>query len=297
MDTVTHTLFGLTLYGAVDKSQMTRSEKRALLFATLTGSQIPDIDVISAWWDTVGRYQMWHRGITHSILLVPVWAAVIAGMVKGIFKVKGWLWLGIAAIAVFIHDTSDIFNAWGTGYFEPITAARLTFGTIPIVDLVFWTLMLVGWLTAKFGKHLLKWPSHKIFRAVWLLMALHIGFQTLQGSYLVNTHKSDYEQVALSADFVPGVFTLIGKQGDEVILKKGSVWSELNTVVTLTSHEDADLDQLFTENPKAKTLVEWSPFVLIVDEGKTLGVYDPRFYRNGQSFLFEKIERFEADLP
>jgi inner membrane protein len=46
MDTITHTLFGLTLYGAANKSNMNKSHKRALLFTTVVGSQIPDIDVV-----------------------------------------------------------------------------------------------------------------------------------------------------------------------------------------------------------------------------------------------------------
>ncbi|MGO4889658.1 metal-dependent hydrolase [Anaerobacillus sp. MEB173] len=47
MDSVTHTLFGLTLYGAVDKKDMSTNMKRALLLTTVVGSQLPDIDVVS----------------------------------------------------------------------------------------------------------------------------------------------------------------------------------------------------------------------------------------------------------
>ncbi len=152
MDTITHTLFGLALYGAVKKSDMTRKQKGALLFTTVIGSQIPDIDVISTLWDVSGRYQMWHRGLTHSLFLVPVWAAFIALLVRLFFQHSGWRWFGIALLAVFIHDTSDLFNAWGTGYFEPFSQMRVTFGTIPIVDLVLWALMLAGFLYVRFRR-------------------------------------------------------------------------------------------------------------------------------------------------
>jgi inner membrane protein len=60
---------------------------------------------------------------------------------------------------------------------------------------------------------------------------------------------------------------------------------------TLVSQEQADLEPLFARNPAARTLMEWSPFVVIVDDGQRLGVYDPRFYRNGESFLFEYLEK------
>ncbi|CAM4430701.1 metal-dependent hydrolase [Paenibacillus tarimensis] len=292
MDTVTHTLFGLTLYGAVDKTRMSRKEKGALMLAAVGGSQIPDIDVISAWWDTQGRYQMWHRGITHSVFVVPVWAALITLVVRLLFKVRGWFWFGLAALAVLIHDGSDLFNAWGTGFLEPFSDVRVTFGTIPIVDVLFWIIMGGAFLFAKFNKA--RWRPHHVFRIAWGLMALHVAIQTSQGYAIQNSLKEEYEQIALSADFVPGVFTVIGKQDNIVEIRKGTLWSGMEEVAVLTSKEDADLDRLFAANPKAKTLYEWSPFVVIVEEGNRLGLYDPRFYRNGQSFLFEYMDRVET---
>lgn len=289
MDTITHTLFGLTLYGAVNKSGMSRRERQALLFTTVAGSQIPDIDVISAWWDTAGRYQMWHRGLTHSVLLVPVWAALLAGLARLFWKTRGWFLFAIGCLAVFIHDTSDLFNAWGTGYLEPISSRRVTFGTIPIVDLTFWAIMLGGWLWTRFRRAV--GSTYKVFRVVWLLMALHVGIQSAQGYALYERASGTYEQVALSADFVPGVFTVIGKKGTSVDIAKGTVWTGLKTETQLTSAEAADLERLFAANPKARTLQEWSPFVVIVDDEQRLGLYDPRFYRNGQSFLFEFMEK------
>ncbi|MGE7272244.1 metal-dependent hydrolase [Brevibacillus panacihumi] len=289
MDSVTHTLFGLTLYGAVDKSTMTKKEKRALLATAIAGSQIPDIDVISSWWDTAGRYQMWHRGVTHSLFMVPVWGALIAAIVRALFRVRGWYWFLFAMLAVWIHNTSDIFNAWGTGYFEPFSSVRLTLGTIPIVDVVFWLLMAAGLLFARLGRG--RFSSHRVFRTVWVLMALHVIFQSVQGAVLVNSVNAKFEQTTLTADFIPGMFTVVGKRDQEVQLLHGSVWSDLKVVAILESREDADLETLFAQNPRAKTLYEWSPFVVIVNDEERLGLYDPRFYRNGESFLFESVEK------
>ncbi|GIP41450.1 hypothetical protein J31TS4_47300 [Paenibacillus sp. J31TS4] len=289
MDTVTHALFGLALYGSVDKSKLSVKAKRALLLVTVAGSEIPDIDVVSQWWDTAGRYQMWHRGITHSVFLIPFWALLLTAGTRLFVREAGWKLFGIAALAVWIHDTSDLFNAWGTGYFEPFSSARLTFGTIPIVSPVFWLLMLGGWLLAR--RPGTRWAPHRIYRTVWLLIALHIVVQSAQGYMLYEQASRQYEQVALSADFIPGQFTVIGKTGGEVTLTKGATWSGQKPVAKLASREEANLEELFAENPRAATLAEWAPFVVIVDEGGRLGVYDPRFYRNGQSFLFESIER------
>lgn len=289
MDTITHTLFGLVLYGAVDKSEWAKPAKRALLFTAVAGSQIPDIDVVSALWDTAGRYQMWHRGLTHSVFLVPVWAALIVLAARLFWKHHArWSNLfGLALLAVFIHDTSDLFNAWGTGYFEPVSAMRVTFGTVPIADPLIWLIMLAGFLFVRFKRR--GGQGYRVYRTVWALIALHILLQSAQGYTLYHQAKDRYAQVALSADFVPGRFTVIGKQGAEVVLERGSVFG-LKPEIRLESRENADLEALFAANPKARTLYEWSPFVVVVDDGEQLGVYDSRFYRNGQSFLFESIE-------
>ncbi len=289
MDTITHTLFGLALYGAIDKKGMERREKTALLVTALAGSQIPDIDVVSSLWDTNGNYQMWHRGLTHSIFLVPIWALLLAGLAKLIWGVGGKRPLLLAALAVFIHDTSDLFNAWGTGYLEPFSQMRITFGTIPIIDLVMWAIIGIGFAVSRWKK--LAWPRHMVFRSIWALLVLHIAFQTAQGAALYEQAKPHYEQVALSADFIPGVFTVVGKNGHVIELSKGTVWRGVEVTHTLTSAPGDHLEKLFAENPKARTLYRWSPFVVIVDDENRLGIYDPRFYRNGESFLFEFIEK------
>ncbi|PZE20442.1 metal-dependent hydrolase [Paenibacillus xerothermodurans] len=291
MDTITHTLFGLTLYAAVPKPDWNRKQKAALFVTAVGGSQIPDIDVISAWWDTAGRYQMWHRGLTHSVFLVPLWAALLSAISWLFWRVKSWRLYGMGALAVFIHDTSDLFNAWGTGYFEPFSQNRITFGTIPIVDLTFWAIMLGGLLYSKLRR--VQQP-YRVYRWVWVLMLVHITVQSAQGYALYHQYAGKYDQFALAAEFVPTQFQMIGKKDGIVEISKASVLSQPTLLTTLTSQDDADLDKLFASNPRAKTLYEWSPFVVVVDDQQQLGIYDPRFYRDGQSFLFESIEK---ELP
>lgn len=286
MDSVTHTLFGLSLYGTLNKSEMDSQTKKAYFTTAVGASLIPDIDVISRLWDTEGLYQMWHRGITHSIFLTPIWALLFFLISIWLFKVKDYRLFFFGWLAVIIHNTSDLFNAWGTGYLEPFSTTRITFGTIPIVDLVFWGILGTAYLFSRKKKK----RSPFYFKMAWALIALHVVIQTTQGYFIHKEYKEDYQQVALSADFIPWTFTVITKNGNEVKIFRDSLLQQQKELYALTSAEDADLEQLFNERPEAKTLVEWSPFVVIVEDNEKIGVYDPRFYRNGQSFLFEYIE-------
>lgn len=287
MDTITHTLFGLSLYGAVDKQRMDKNSRRAYLLTAAGASQIPDIDVISRFWDTEGLYQMWHRGITHSIFLTPVWALLFLLLSFLLFRVKDKKIFLLGLLAVFIHNTSDLFNAWGTGYLEPFSNMRVTFGTIPIVDLVFWIIMGAAFFFTKKNKS----KSPYYFKMAWAFMLLHVVIQSTQGYLIYKQYDDQYEQVALSAEFIPWTYSVITKEDNEVTIFNDTLFTKKKTQYVLQSEETADLDKLFSQAPEARTLYEWSPFVVLVDDDERLGLYDPRFYRNGQSFLFEYIEK------
>lgn len=286
MDTITHTLFGMTLYGAADKRELQQHEKRALFVTTLVGSQIPDSDVISRLWDTEGMYQMWHRGITHSIFLVPLFALLIYILVRLLFRVTDIRYFWWALLSVFIHNTSDLFNAWGTGYFEPISDVRITFGVIPIVDFVYWGIFLVAWLVARKQE-----VRYKTYRYAWAALVLYVAIQSAQGAYLYQAYADEHDEVALSASFIPTQFTVITKTEENVSLFKDSIYQEATLQYELTSAEKTSLEPLFEVNQEARTLTEWSPFVVIVANEERLGVFDPRFYDGESSFLYEYIER------
>lgn len=289
MDTLTHGLFGLTIYCAQNREKMTSREKKALLFTAIVASEIPDIDVVASFTET-GRImeQMWHRGLTHSIFLAPIWALLICAISRWLFRIKAWRFFWTALLAVLIHITSDVFNSWGTGLLEPFSSARFTVGTIPIVDPVIWVLFMAGFILSRLLRHQ---PAHRIFQIAALCMFLHFSVQSAQGLWLEHQMKPDYDQVELSASFIPWHFDLIGKKGNHVEIKSVTLWSELKLKQTLVSSEQSDLTPLFKKNPKAKVLYEWSPFVVIVDNSRQLGIYDPRFYRNGESFLAEYIHK------
>ncbi|WP_096201696.1 metal-dependent hydrolase [Bacillus sp. FJAT-45350] len=287
MDSVTHTLFGLTIYGAIDKKEMTPKTKKAFFLTAVVGSHLPDIDVISQLWDTEGNYQMWHRGVTHSLFMVPVWALLLVFLCYILFGVKDRRLFYVGLLAVFIHSTIDLFNAWGTGYFEPLSSIRITFGTLPIVDLVIWAIILTGFLVRRLNKN----STYRVYRYVGIAIALHVLIQSAQGYVIYHKYTDQYEQHTLSASFIPWHFTVIGKEENEIEILSTNLFGYEEQQYLLTSAEDTNLEELFEQRPEARTLYEWSPFVVIVDEDDTLGVYDPRFYRNGQSFLFEYIER------
>jgi inner membrane protein len=289
MDSITHTLMGLTTYAAVNTRDMDPLTRKALFASAVAASQIPDIDIFLQFTKSGSiMYQMWHRGLSHSIFMVPVWTSIIYITCYTIWKRKDKSIMYMALLNVLLHIGSDALNAWGTGLFEPFSSRRVTLGVIPIVDLVVWGLIFSGFLFAKVNK---AYPSYKVWRTVWILILLHVSVQGVQGYIIHQEAKLQYEKTALSASFKPWNFTVFGKSDNVVTIYDKTIWKEKHIREVMHSKEEADLRPLFEQNPKAEVLMQWSPFVVVVEDDEKLGIYDPRFFRKGQSFLYEYIDK------
>ena len=98
-----------------------------------------------------------HRGITHSLLLVPVFAAVVA---------LGWWWIrrrrarsdgaapaeapppfallyGCCFVAILSHPLLDWCTSYGTQMLAPFSDARLALDVMPIVDIFYTPILLL----------------------------------------------------------------------------------------------------------------------------------------------------------
>jgi inner membrane protein len=190
----------------------------------------------------------------------------------------------LALISVLIHIGFDALNGWGTGLFEPFSAVRVSLGVIPIVDFAIWSFIFMGFVLSFFLKSL---PRHRLWKGVWSIILFYTAIQGGMAFKVYQQANTNYRKVALVADFVPGHYKVVGKNGNRVEIRTSTIWKKGKTEQSFHSHENADLNPLFRGNPRAAVLKQWSPFVVVVKEKGRLGIFDPRFYRNGSSFLSE----------
>ncbi len=207
MDTITHTLFGLSLYGAADKQEMTKQETKGA--ALHDGRREPNPGR-RCYLAPVGHGRdvpMWHRGITHSIFLVPLFALLIYLVVRLLFRVNDFryfkwrcspcssiirptcLMRGGRVISSRSHPSCDVRG-------HPDCRRRI------------WLILLVAWLIARKRQQ-----GFVIYRYAWLAIVVHVAIQSAQGAYLYQQYKTDETEVALSASFIPTQFTVVTKQG------------------------------------------------------------------------------------
>ena len=108
---------------------------------------LPDLDVVVLPFLDAAAGIRWHRGLSHSILVMIVASLALAKPLAKLHKKKsvrpkemGWLvfW------AWSTHVLVDCFTTYGTQIFEPFSSYRVAMNTLFIVDPLFTLPLLVG---------------------------------------------------------------------------------------------------------------------------------------------------------
>lgn len=130
MDSLTQIILGAAVGEAVLGRKI---GNKAMLYGAIAGT-IPDLDVISSFFnDTVTALEV-HRGFTHSILFSVLFAPILAFLVtrfEAYKNLKDWSWLFFWTFIT--HPILDAQTTWGTQLFWPLDI-RLAFKNVFVVD-------------------------------------------------------------------------------------------------------------------------------------------------------------------
>lgn len=164
MDTVTHgivgALIGKAFFAGESPAIRSWSESpttvgRTAICAATLGAVFPDIDTLAG---PIAHNSLaimtWHRGITHSLVMLPVWAIILAFLTRWLAGRLRWpaptfpiLFL-IYAVALGSHVFLDLITSFGTMIWSPVNYTRFAWDWLFIVDLSLTSLALVPQLAA-----------------------------------------------------------------------------------------------------------------------------------------------------
>jgi inner membrane protein len=177
MDTLTHALSGALLARAGFARKPLPGEpttaQRMLVGALACG--FPDIDFIASFISPL-TYLVNHRGITHSLVALPLWAALIAWLAaKALHPQRGMrAFIGVAAMGVGLHILGDLITTFGTILFSPVSDARFAWGTTFIIDLWFSGIIIAGLAASLIWR-----SSRKPALAACIALTAYVLFQAL----------------------------------------------------------------------------------------------------------------------
>jgi inner membrane protein len=152
MDSITHLFVG----GAIAAALAPASQRRAALLAGAALNSLPDLDVLPLMFSDDPVTQMvWHRGMTHSLLLLPFAAwALWAWFRKRGGRVaqapRRWFW--IFQLALLSHPLLDAFTVYGTQLLWPLAVQPAMWSSLFIIDPTFSLFLIVPCVIAWFAR-------------------------------------------------------------------------------------------------------------------------------------------------
>lgn len=174
MDTLTHALSGALLARATAPAPSADALplRRRVAIGALAAA-FPDTDVVASWISPLS-YLYHHRGITHSLVMLALWAVLLAWLCSKIWKDgPGWrAYAGVIAWGIAVHIAGDWITSFGTMVFAPISDWRAALSTTFIIDLWFSGIILAGLLASW------AWPgSRRPAVAGLCVLCAYVGFQ------------------------------------------------------------------------------------------------------------------------
>jgi inner membrane protein len=222
VDTLTHALSGALLARATapDAADEKALPLRRRLLVGFLAAAAPDLDFVISYVGPV-EYLLYHRGVTHSLVLLPLWAFLLARLCAvGWRDGRPWkAYFGVIAMSLGIHIAGDWITSFGTMVFAPLSDMRVELGTTFIIDLWFSGIILAGLAAAAV------WRRSPV-PAVAGLAAL-CGYVAFQGilqqraiewgeAYVRNAGLTQAEVMAQPRPVSPFNWMVIVKSGEDV---------------------------------------------------------------------------------
>jgi membrane-bound metal-dependent hydrolase YbcI (DUF457 family) len=160
MDTITHgiagALIGKALFRGDDMiTSRPMNRGRIITWSLMLGAIFPDSDVFR---DMFSKNDLlivtWHRSITHSLICLPVFALVLAGLTHRFSRWRNWdapsfaALTGIYAAGILSHILLDLVTSFGTMVWSPLQWSRPAWDLIFIVDFTLSAILLVPQILA-----------------------------------------------------------------------------------------------------------------------------------------------------
>ncbi|MGE5678330.1 MAG: metal-dependent hydrolase [Pseudomonadota bacterium] len=295
MDPVTHALVGLSV--AVLAGEPMAITNPAII-GCLVGSMIPDGDIIMQLkGDYV--YLKHHRGASHSIPMMFVYAGALTGLLWLAFgNVALWRVFLVTLLGCFSHIALDITNSYGAQVLWPISKKRMTIDLLLIYDPV----LIISALAIIFPyvRNVIPAYISALVFILYLLLRDHMR-KTARGIALKNLGDK-YEAVHFRV--MPSMIGLIKwhfvlSTVSEKVIGEVNVFTRKFRLIDIKKNIDKNLYKLVSDTPIARFFSQFTPIFHVDCEKKESGYVfrfvDLRYYI-ARDFLHHATAVMNFDL-
>lgn len=218
MDVVTHALMGAHAAHLVATTGKALSVRERLLLGGAAAA-FPDADFVGFLVDPLRFLDHWHQGPTHSLVLLPIWAALLGALFCA--ATRRWRALGeavvVSSIGLATHIALDVITAYGTKVLYPLSDRRVSLGITFVIDPVFTAIVGASLASGLTGRRrlatagLLLLGLYLGLQGVLKLQALRLAADAVQAGAFATPDRLD----AIAQPFSPFNWKLVAVQGSD----------------------------------------------------------------------------------
>jgi len=270
MDPLTHALSGAALARAVPGQPLPRA--KVILLISL--AMAPDADFVLKFISDA-LYLEYHRGVTHSILMLPLWTWLVHSMLPNRRSAEPLMpWL--IGLTLAMHILLDLITSFGTMILAPVSDWRAALDLVFIIDPLFTACLALPLIL------MLIWKSkaRPLAAGALLLMFSYMGLTGYLHSRAVDLASKDNPQAlacaALPLPFSPFHWQLIATYPDHYRRASVSLFPSFSGSAALfpTSLTSPYLQQL-----SAPTQLNWQSLTRMSSINLEDGLPGVSFYR------------------
>jgi membrane-bound metal-dependent hydrolase YbcI (DUF457 family) len=245
MDTITHGIAGALIAKAFFAGDTPaaapswlarpRNEDRVAIICATLGAVFPDVDVFFTFFSRDNlAFLTLHRGVTHSLLMLIIWAAALALLAGWLARLAKWpapafsQLFSIFGVALASHIFLDLLTSWGTMALSPLDHTRLTWDSLFIVDLTVTFFVLLPQLSA--------WIHGPVKRPAWVAPIVWFALSAavfLLAPWVRSLDVPLSTEAAAGASVLFGVFLLVPLRRRERSRFGRVTWSRIGMTLLL----------------------------------------------------------------
>ena len=202
MDDLTHALTGTLIARAGLGQVYDKTATRVLWLSAL----FPDSDIVLSFFG-FQTYILYHRGITHSLVALPIFALLLATLFYRFSHIKRfWYLTFLCSIGLTSHIILDLITSYGTMIFYPLSDKRYVLDYVFIIDLVFTALVAAPLIYSRLTSQ----RGERFCRLALLLLFVYLCAAAFHHRLVLNKLKNICQEkklVVLELDALPQPFT------------------------------------------------------------------------------------------
>lgn len=254
MDPVTHALSGALLMRAATSSHDQRLPLRERIIASSVAAAFPDSDVILRLIDTL-TYLNWHQGPTHSLVLLPFWALLLAHLFSR-FTRQRYSWQSFfipACLGILIHILGDLVTAYGLMLLAPFSTGRFSLPLVFVIDPWFTAIILAGLVLSAI------FPEKRIYAATALIgIVAYVSFLGMLHQEAMQVGKAYAAEKMLDQQAVSALPQPLSPFNQMVIIRDGT---ELH-VARVNLRRSTPLKCADSDSPLCKMAAAYHPLAM-----------------------------------